>query len=216
MPADAGADDDGSAPALAAELAALARFCHAQGWVRATSGNFSARAGDGRVLITASGLDKGALGPGDFLLVDFEATPTRAGAKPSAETPLHCALYRSRPAIGAVSHTHSIAATVLSRHFAPLGGLPLRGYEMAKALGATTHQTTLTLPVFANDQDTAALARLVEAKLEPDAVGYLIEGHGLTTWGPDVAAVRRHVDALEFLLACELAALSLPASLRRP
>jgi ribulose-5-phosphate 4-epimerase/fuculose-1-phosphate aldolase len=39
----------------------------------------------------------------------------------------------------------------------------------------------------------------------------------LTTWGPDVAAVRRHVDALEFLLACELAALSLPpASLRQP
>jgi methylthioribulose-1-phosphate dehydratase len=203
---------DSSLAPIAAELAALARFCHGQGWARATGGNFSARAGEARVLITASGIDKASMGESDFLIVNFDARPERdGGPPPSAETPLHCALYRKRRAVFAVAHTHSVASTVLSRHYARRGALSLRGYEMAKALGVKTHEATLTLPVIENSQDTVALARAVEARLENDSIGYLIEGHGLTTWAPDVASLRRHVEALEFLLACELAALSLPS-----
>jgi methylthioribulose-1-phosphate dehydratase len=44
-------------------LCATARWCYAQGWVPATSGNFSLRAGDG-IWITPSGMDKGSLQPG--------------------------------------------------------------------------------------------------------------------------------------------------------
>ncbi len=105
--------EPGSAQA-ATQLAEVARFCHAQGWVRATSGNFSARVGETRVLISASGRDKGSLTQADFLVVDLLGRPERPGGQPSAETPLHCALYR-RPGVEAVAHTHSVAATVLSR-----------------------------------------------------------------------------------------------------
>jgi methylthioribulose-1-phosphate dehydratase len=34
--------------------------------------------------------------------------------------------------------------------------------------------------------------------------GYLINGHGLYAWGSDMAEARRHLDAFEFLLGCEL------------
>ena len=34
--------------------------------------------------------------------------------------------------------------------------------------------------------------------------GYLIDGHGLYAWGRDMAEARRHLDAFEFLLDCEL------------
>ena len=34
--------------------------------------------------------------------------------------------------------------------------------------------------------------------------GYLIDGHGLYAWGRDMAEARRHIEAFEFLLACEL------------
>jgi methylthioribulose-1-phosphate dehydratase len=34
--------------------------------------------------------------------------------------------------------------------------------------------------------------------------GYLIEGHGLYAWGRDMAEARRHLDAFEFLINCEL------------
>jgi methylthioribulose-1-phosphate dehydratase len=33
---------------------------------------------------------------------------------------------------------------------------------------------------------------------------YLIDGHGIYTWGRDMPETRRHLEALEFLLACEL------------
>ena len=102
-------------------------------------------------------------------------------------------------------HTHSLAATVLSR-LSPTG-VVLEGYEVLKALpGVKTHQMRLEVPVFGNDQDIPRLAARVEAHLEahPALPGYLIEGHGLYTWGATVAEARRHVEAFEFLLACEL------------
>ena len=34
--------------------------------------------------------------------------------------------------------------------------------------------------------------------------GYLIDGHGLYAWGRDMAEARRHLEAFEFLLGCEL------------
>jgi methylthioribulose-1-phosphate dehydratase len=41
-------------------------------------------------------------------------------------------------------------------------------------------------------------------RLAPEMVGYLIAGHGLYTWGADVAEARRHVEAFDFLFTCEL------------
>ena len=34
--------------------------------------------------------------------------------------------------------------------------------------------------------------------------GYLIDGHGIYAWGRDMPEARRHLEAFEFLLACEL------------
>src|SRR5262249_47075861 len=83
---------------LAAELVAVSRGFWARGWALATSGNFSARTSDGAVLVTASGLDKGDLTEEDLLLIGLDGAPVgRAGARPSAETALHLALYRRFP-----------------------------------------------------------------------------------------------------------------------
>ncbi|MCC6998981.1 MAG: methylthioribulose 1-phosphate dehydratase [Deltaproteobacteria bacterium] len=181
--------------------------CHARGWLQATSGNFSLRADADSFLISASGLDKGRLTEADLGQVWLDGRVAFApGQRPSAETPLHAALYARDPAIGAIAHTHSVAATVLSRAVEAAGqaSLELTGWEMAKGLrGVTTHQARVRLPVVGNDQDTTRLAASVGAVLG-DAPGYLIAGHGLYTWGRDVAEAARHVEALEFLLECEL------------
>ena len=39
---------------------------------------------------------------------------------------------------------------------------------------------------------------------QPNTWGYLIAGHGLYAWGRDIAEARRHLDAFEFMLGCEL------------
>ena len=191
---------------VAAALVALVRRCHARGWVLATSGNFSVRTGADRFLITASGFDKGELGEGDLGTVWLDGRQEfPAGRRASAETPLHAALYARDHEIGAIAHTHSRAATILSRQVG-VGTLELLGWEMQKGVaGVASHEQRVALPVVANDQDTTRLAAAADARLGDDTPGYLIAGHGLYTWGADIAAAARHVEALEFLLDCELA-----------
>ncbi|TQV64707.1 MAG: methylthioribulose 1-phosphate dehydratase [Halothiobacillaceae bacterium] len=191
---------------LANALVEAGRFFFSRGWVPATSSNFSARLDDERALLTVSGRHKGRLSSDDFLRVSIESGfSLEVGRRPSAETLLHTQLYAREPAIGCVLHTHSMPATVLSR--LTEGALALEGYELAKAFpGVSTHESTLTIPVFANDQDIPRLAAEVDAWINRHGmpVGYLIEGHGLYTWGATVDDTVRHVEALEFMLECEL------------
>ncbi|MCC6207641.1 MAG: methylthioribulose 1-phosphate dehydratase [Gammaproteobacteria bacterium] len=188
----------------AAELVRVGRMAAERGWVPATSGNFSLRLGGDEAAITVSGAHKGDLSVDRIMRVDLQGRPLE-DKRPSAETQLHVQLYRRDPAVRAVFHTHSVGGTVLSR----LAGdeLVLAGFEVMKAFAAIdTHETTLRVPVFANDQDMTRLATRVAAFLDSGnpVPGYLIAGHGLYTWGASVAEALRHLEAFEFLFQCDL------------
>ncbi|MFB1117325.1 methylthioribulose 1-phosphate dehydratase [Dickeya dadantii] len=191
------------------QLAALMAACHwigEKGWCPATGGNMSVRLDERQCLITESGKDKGSLSAQDFLLVDIATNHVPSGRTPSAETGLHTLLYRLLPAVGAVLHTHSVNATVLSR-VEKSDALVLEGYEMQKSLsGQRTHLDRVAIPIFDNDQDIPALAERVAARHETTALryGFLVRGHGLYCWGNDVNEARRHLEGLEFLFQCEL------------
>jgi len=181
------------------ELIAVARNAHARGWVPATSGNFSARLGDGGIAITVSGRDKGRLSAIDIMRMSAEGTP-EGQMKPSAEALLHLQLYRRDGEINAVLHTHSVNATIASQ--ADSSGLRFHDLEILKAFsGIETHATSISIPIFKNSQDIKTLAEDVEHHMaaEGQGIGYLIAGHGLYTWGADLAECMRHLEALEFL-----------------
>jgi methylthioribulose-1-phosphate dehydratase len=191
---------------LAPQIAAVGRALHARGWAPATSGNFSAvvRRDPLVLAITESGVDKGALEARHVIEVDGNGLPLEAERRPSDETVVHLAVVRERGA-GAVLHTHSIWNTLLSQAVES-GGLGLRGYELLKGLaGVSSHEHEEWLPVIDNTQDYARLSREVEAALRhhPVSHGLLLRGHGLYTWGRDLAEAQRHVEALEFLLEVE-------------
>ncbi|HRF83035.1 MAG TPA: methylthioribulose 1-phosphate dehydratase [Pseudoxanthomonas sp.] len=176
------------------------------GWTPATSSNFSHRLDDHHAAITVSGRDKGRLVEDDIMVVDFDGRAVGRPLRPSAETLLHTQLYRRYPEIGCVLHTHSPVQTVASRLYAGAGHVRLEGYELLKAFhGNSTHETAVDVPVFANTQDMDVLAAQVDALLDRQVMwGYLIDGHGLYAWGRDMAEARRHLEAFEFLLGCEL------------
>jgi methylthioribulose-1-phosphate dehydratase len=190
----------------AAEIVANTRKLSALGWTPATSSNFSMRLDDRHAAITVSGRDKGRLGPDDIMVVDFEGRPVATSHRPSAETRLHTQLYARYPEVGCVLHTHSHVQTVASRLYAAQGHVHLEGYELLKAFaGNQTHEMAVDVPVLSNTQDMAELADWVETLLDQQPMwGYLINGHGLYAWGKDMAEARRHLEAFEFLLACEL------------
>jgi len=175
-----------------------------RGWVPATAGNISVRLSDTTLAITRSGGHKGFLTPDSVMQVDLAGTPLTSNAKPSAETLLHCQIYRLHPKAGAVLHGHSVAATVLSMHRP--GPIRLAQYEVLKAFeGQTTHDIALDLPVFDNDQDIPRLAATAEATIAAGTpLGYLIRGHGVYVWGPSMDVALARLEGLEFLLACEL------------
>ena len=190
----------------AGEIIANVRELSDRGWTPATSSNFSHRIDERHVAITVSGRDKGKLTEADIMVVDVDGQPVATELKSSAETLLHTQLYKRFPEIGCVLHTHSHNQTVASRLFAGMGHVHLEGYELLKAfVGNTTHDTEIDVPVFANTQDMHTLAAQVDALLDKQCMwGYLIDGHGLYAWGRDMAEARRHLEAFEFLLGCEL------------
>ena len=193
--------------AAAQSIVDAGRFLYSQGWSPATSSNYSARIDGQHVAITVSGKHKGQLGAGDVMVVDLQGRPVQSETRSSAETLLHTVLYDLWPEVGAVLHTHSVNATVLSRLIAPAETLELEGYELQKAFsGVDTHESTLVIPVFDNTQDIPDLARRTQDWFRdyPNQPGYLIRGHGLYTWGRTMADCLRHVEAFEFLFACEL------------
>lgn len=192
---------------VADEIADAGRFLYSRGWVPATSGNFSGRLDETRLALTASGRHKGELTRDDILVVDRAGEPLEAGRKPSAETLLHTTLYDFYPDCGAVLHTHSVNATVLSKLAGDSSALVLEDYEVLKAFhGNTTHTVVETVPMFPNTQDMDQLARDLAERLknQPEIHGFLIQGHGLYTWGRTMAETRRHIEAFEFLFECEM------------
>ncbi|MDH5655503.1 MAG: methylthioribulose 1-phosphate dehydratase [Spirochaetia bacterium] len=188
----------------AESLVKAGHMSHKKGWVPATSGNFSIKVSDECIAITVSGKHKGKLEKNDIMPVDASGK-SLDGRKPSAETPIHTMIYMLYPEIRCILHTHSIFATMLSKYTGR--ELVLDDYELLKAFqGIQTHATALKVPVFINDQDTKRLAEIVREQLSGTELcfGFLIEGHGLYTWGTDIEDTERHLEAFEFLFECEI------------
>lgn len=193
------------------EIVRAGRFLFAQGWSPATSSNYSARIDDELVAITVSGRHKGHLQLVDVMTVDLHGNVHSPG-RPSAETLLHCVIYTLFPNVGAVLHTHSVNSTVLTRLPELDNRMELSGYELQKAFeGHSSHEETITIPVFENSQDITVLAEQSRNWLlqHPDTPAYLIRGHGMYTWGANMDVALRHVEAMEFLMQCEMQRLAM-------
>lgn len=100
---------------LRERLVGYARRMLASGLVRGTSGNLSARPpGADWCVVTPSGVDYDTMRVEDLVKVDMAGQPIGAGLKPSVDTPVHVAVYRRRPDVAAVIHTHSPYAAAFS------------------------------------------------------------------------------------------------------
>lgn len=192
--------------ALAAQLSQTMAAIHARGWCDGTGGNFSCvLTRDPLILLMApSGVDKGTVAPEALIQVDACAQVVAGEGRASAETLLHLEIV-GRTGAGAVLHTHSHAATLLSDwclgRTMDSGHLRLEGLEMLKGLaGIDSHHQRVRLPVLANDQDLARLSASAGPLLADAPQGLLIGGHGLYAWGRDLNEARRHLEILEWLL----------------
>jgi len=187
---------------LARDLIATMAEVHRRGWCDGTGGNFSLvlEREPLRLLMAPSGVDKGSVRAEELIVVEADGRVVQGEGRASAETLLHLEIV-ARCGAGSVLHTHSQAATLLSRWALAAGQIELEQLEMLKGLeGITTHDTTVQVPVLANDQDLRRLSARAGPLLAAAPQGLLIAGHGLYAWGADLFTARRHLEILEFLL----------------
>jgi L-ribulose-5-phosphate 4-epimerase len=104
--------------ALKAELVQLNQELPRNNLVAWTSGNVSARDREsGLVVIKPSGIRYEHLRPEHMVVVDLQGKIVEGSLKPSSDTSSHLYIYRERPDVQGVVHTHSRYATA----FAALG-----------------------------------------------------------------------------------------------
>jgi L-ribulose-5-phosphate 4-epimerase len=130
------------------------------GLVAWTSGNVSGRdLKTGLIVIKPSGVVYDALTPENMVIVDPDGKRIEGKLNPSVDTPTHLYIYKQRPDVGGIVHTHSNFATAFAAvgkpipacltaicdefggeipvgKFAPIGGEEI-GREVVRAIGAS-------------------------------------------------------------------------------
>lgn len=147
--------------------------------VKWTGGNVSARdPASGGVLIKPSGMRYEQLRPEQFILLDLDGRVIEGELNPSSDTLTHLYIYRQRPEVGGIVHTHSPYATA----FAAVGKpIPCCLTAIADEFGGP-------IPVggFALIGSEEIGKRVLEAIGTSSAV--LLKQHGVFTIGKDAEA----------------------------
>jgi len=190
-------------------LVEIARDFHQRGWMSGTAGNLSVRADAEHFWITASGVPKGQLEEGDFLLVriqDGEVVERAApGNKPSAETAIHRTIYSLFADAQACLHGHSVDGCLVSgRAKRAAKALRLPAVEMLKGFDIWQQNPKVDLPLFENALDVAKIAAEIGKRLSkhpPALSALMIRGHGATVWGRSLQEAYNRFECLEFVLS---------------
>jgi len=171
-----------------------ARQLTGKGYLMATGGNLSVRiAGQSALAITPSNYDYMKMLPEDICVLDFELKVLEGSLKPSVESGMHAAIYRVRPDVNAVVHTHQVYASALTLIQAPI---PSLFDEQARFLGRSVNIISYA------PSGTGLLAGIIARSVRDHNNAYMLQNHGALVFGSDM---ERAVHNVEILEKCSLA-----------
>src|SRR5687767_2985295 len=99
---------------LKEQMCDIGRRIWLKGFCAGNEGNHSYRIGENRILCTPTGISKGNLKPDDICTVDLEGKQVSGTRKRTSEINLHLAIYKARPDVRAVIHSHPPHATAFA------------------------------------------------------------------------------------------------------
>lgn len=186
----------------------------AAGLVAGSEGNVSRRIATpdrDLIAITASSVPYDRFELDHVLVVDFDVEPVEGDGVPSTESLTHLAVYRARPDVGAVIHTHSVHASAFA---VAARGIPPVLDEQVIVLGGA---------VAVADYASSASEELADACVAAlgERAAVLLRHHGVVGVGREIDAAVAAVELTERVAqVCTLAAqlggiIELPAGVVR-
>ena len=169
------------------DIIEVGKRMYTRGYVASNDGNISARIDENRILISPTGVSKGFMKPEDLIIVDFNGKVVSGSKKPSSEVMMHLQVYKDRPDVNSVCHSHPPYATgfavagipldkcVLPEVIIVLGGIPLIEY-------GTPGTEEFYKPVL---------------PLLKDYDAFLLANHGVLTVGKDVVNAYHKMETVE-------------------
>ncbi len=169
-------------------LIEVCRSIYLRGFVSATGGNLSVKLDGEYFLITRSGSSFKDLSDKDVLTIDQNGKVVKGAGLPSIETPIHLALYKTRPDIGSVIHAHPPYATAFAATSRPIPRITVQASELLGEVKLIRYE----------HPGSEALTKLcVKAFMEDDVRCALLESHGVLVVGRNLWEAYNNLDLLE-------------------
>lgn len=172
---------------MQSEVCKTAKDMSNSGLVAGTWGNISARVDEDYMVITPSGMDYSRLFPDQMVIVNMNTLEYEGNLKPSIEAVVHAAIYKDRPEVNGVVHTHSTYALTVAT---ARKDIPPICDDQVQILGGSVRLAGYTMP------GTKEMADEVVKALKERA-GALIANHGAITVGRSVAEAFTGSNVLE-------------------
>ena len=171
--------------AVSQKLSANGYFGPATG----TGGNVSVRVeGEEVIAVTPSGKAYAGLSPADICVVKFDGSVAEGAFSPSVETRMHLAVYRNRPDVNAVVHTHQPYASILALINEPI---PPLFDEVVVKIGPSVEVIPYAV------SGSSELEENVAASLGNGCNCYIIQNHGALSLGISLEAAYHNAGLLE-------------------
>ncbi|MBO8165027.1 MAG: class II aldolase/adducin family protein [Brevibacillus sp.] len=175
------------------ELQKTGKYMMEHGLAWGNAGNISARIDDKHYVITASGTFLGELDETDFAVCSlYEQIPPKGKKKPSKETPMHRAIYETRPDIQAVLHASPFYSTLIacSSIKIPSNWFVETMYYLERVERVPYHHP-----------GSQELGEAVRAKAKRANI-LLLENHGVLVYDVSIREARMALQTLE--IACKM------------
>ena len=169
------------------EIVRYGRMLHERSFVAAMDGNLSVRLKGNRILVTPTGVSKGAMRPSDMVIVDLDGQRIAGNRNVTSEIGMHLLIYRTRPDVQAIVHAHPPTAT----------GFAAAGVPLTEPLVCEVVMGLGCIPLARyGTPGTSELAQTLEPFV-PNYDAILMSNHGVVTYGDTLEHAYMKMETVE-------------------